>query len=247
MRWSLAGPTSRPYPGGRYVLQFDGYRNFGFTTVDLATIEVEQREFAQRYLRLIQPTSVWDIGANVGFWTLWLAGNVDSSCRIRAYEPDARNVSYLRENVARNELTNVEIRDCALSSTTGMKELQLDETGAMNSLEATGSTGAGATGVSAVVRATTIDAEVAADGAVPQFIKLDVEGHELEVLRGAAQLLARRSSVLLLEITREGDEVMELLRECGYLVYGLDGRVVTQAEYYVVASPGKLPPEVFSG
>jgi FkbM family methyltransferase len=49
------------------------------------------------------------------------------------------------------------------------------------------------------VLVTTLDEEVRRMGRAPEVVKIDVEGHELEVLRGAAGLLARRP-VLLLEL-----------------------------------------------
>jgi len=65
------------------------------------------------------------------------------------------------------------------------------------------------------VEITTLDDEVRRMGSSPQVVKIDVEGHELEVLRGARELLARRP-VLLLELhldllERRGDRIEELM------------------------------------
>jgi FkbM family methyltransferase len=243
-RW-LSGPVEVPYLAGGYVLRCDGYRNFGYVNADLSRVETLEREFARRFLQSSRPASVWDIGANVGFWTLWLAAHVDARCRVRAFEPDARNLVYLRENVSRNGLSNVEIRECALSSTIGAMTLVLDETGAMNSLQADGVSDGAIRSGSTEVPVTTLDEEMASAG-VPDFAKIDVEGHELAVLQGARSLLAQRRTVILLEVTRGGQETMDLLRSAGYVVQGLDGHELERPEYYVVASPTKLDRALFA-
>jgi FkbM family methyltransferase len=246
-RW-LAGPVTRPYLAGGFVFSCDGYRNFGFARSDLRGVEAREREFARRYLGSIRATSIWDIGANVGFWTLWLAASVDRTCRIRAFEPDARNLVHLRENVGRNRLANVELRDCALSSASGTMILELDETAMMNSLRSSGLQAVAARAGAVPVAVRTVDEEVAEFGA-PDFVKIDVEGHELDVLKGASALLAARRSVLLLEVTRpasrSGQDAIDLLRAAGYTVQALDGREIERPDYYVVASPTKLDRDLF--
>ena len=246
-RW-LSGPVTRPYPAGGFVFSCDGYRNFGFARSDLRGIEAVEREFARRYLTSIRASSVWDIGANVGFWTLWLAATVDRTCRIRAYEPDERNLVHLRENVGRNGLTNVDVRECALSSSSGTMSLELDETAMMNSLRSSGLQAVAVPAGMASVVVRTVDQEAAEFG-IPDLAKIDVEGHELDVLKGASTLLAARRSVLLLEVTRpasrSGQEAIRLLRAAGYTVQALDGREIEEPDYYVVASPTKLDRALF--
>lgn len=248
-RW-LSGPVSRSYPVGGFVFTCDGYRNFGYARADLQVVEPAEREFARRYLESIRANCVWDIGANVGFWTLWLAASVDRACRIRAYEPDARNLVHLRENVRRNDLTNVDVRACALSSSSGTMTLKLDETAMMNTLQPSGLLGVGVRAGAVPVAVRTVDEEVAEFGA-PDFVKIDVEGHELDVLKGASALLAARRTVLLVEVTRpaspSGQDALALVREAGYTVQALDGREIDRPDYYVVASPTKLDRGLFPG
>lgn len=246
-RW-LSGPVTRKYPAAGFVFSCDGYRNFGFARSDLRGVEAAEREFARRYLESLRATSVWDIGANVGFWTLWLAATVDRTCSIRAYEPDERNLVHLRENVERNGLTNVNVRECALSSSSGTMTLELDETAMMNSLRSSGLQAVARRAGTVPVVVRTVDEEAAEFG-IPEFAKIDVEGHELDVLRGASALLAARRTVLLVEVTRPasrtGQDAIDLLRAGGYTVQALDGRVIERPDYYVVASPTKLDGGLF--
>jgi FkbM family methyltransferase len=222
------------------MLHYDGYRNFGLRVSDLGEVESRQRAVAARCLETLRPRAVWDVGANVGMWTLWLAAHAGASCTVCAFEPDPRNLEILDLNVTHNALSGVVVRSVALSSAIARRRLTLDETGTMNSLQPR-TQSRGGPGV-VEIETTTVDEEIRASGGIPGFVKLDVEGHEYDVLMGASSLLSARETVILLEITDRGPEVMQLLHGAGYRVYGLDGQEIERAEYYVVASPFELRP-----
>jgi len=85
------------------------------------------------------------------------------------------------------------------------------------------------------VKAVTID-EMADKFGGPTHIKVDVEGHELAVLRGARATLSHSSPVLFLELHNEmvisegrnpGD-VLDELAHLGYAMFGLDGQLVSR-------------------
>jgi hypothetical protein len=87
------------------------------------------------------------------------------------------------------------------------------------------------------VSLTTLDAEVAAGARPPHFIKVDVEGHEFSVLRGAAQTLREHRPVVLFESTQEKEAVAQFLRDMGYGLTDVHGRPVEVPNYSALAVP----------
>jgi Methyltransferase FkbM domain len=62
-------------------------------------------------------------------------------------------------------------------------------------------------------------------------MKIDVEGHELGVLRGAMRTLAQHHPGMLLEVLRHHDEIAELLRGHGYRFFNaMDGKMIDRPE-----------------
>ena len=113
-----------------------------------------------------------------------------------AFEPDPRAASWLRENVARNDLTNViQVHEAAVSSEAGTG-VMTEGHDVCNSL-AFGP----ADLVSTTQQVTTVCLNHLLGEAHPALLKLDVEGYEFEALRGADALLeADPPPVILLEI-----------------------------------------------
>lgn len=135
-----------------------------------------------------------DIGANVGLTTLAAADHL-SGGRILAVEASPRNCAALRANLARHEVGNALVAECALGSAPGT--LRFFDNSAYGHV-LTESYMAAAPAIEQ--RVTTLDALVA-EHALPRvdFVKIDVEGYESEVLEGAPDTLARFDPLVLLE------------------------------------------------
>lgn len=144
---------------------------------------------------------VIDVGANVGFYAVALGRRLrESGGQIYAFEPVAANAERLRENLALNGLAEtVKVFRLALGEQPGTVELRLED-GA-----GTGNAVAFPPGESGrpddVARLDTLDA-VAARERIPacHLLKLDVEGYELAVLRGARHVLAEHRPLVLAEL-----------------------------------------------
>jgi FkbM family methyltransferase len=181
-------------------------------------------ELQERLSALVRPGSVvWDVGAHRGFFTLLLARLVGEGGRVVAFEPDEQSLVSLRAAIERNDADNVTVRPVAVWSSTGRVsfERRADTEGGAHGavLEERGSV---------TVEATTLDDE-ASGGPAPDLVKIDVEGGEEHVLRGAKALLAGRKPIVICEVhvTRRGSEellprVRQLLVEAGYAVSELD-------------------------
>lgn len=147
-------------------------------------------------LGLANPDVIFDIGAHVGESSLQYAGYFPTS-RIFAFEPVADNYKQLKLNT--KGIKNIRCINKAVGGEVGLSQIALDGTNTQaHSLAKTG----GDRHRTETVRVTTVDSFALAENARPNFIKIDVEGFELEVLRGAEQTLRSGSiETLLLEAT----------------------------------------------
>lgn len=118
-----------------------------------------------------------DIGANAGLYTLWLASRKISGLRIEAFEPDPALCGRLRFNVAENELAQVTLNPFALGAEAGILRLAPGKGNqGENSLV---SEGAGHPVEVKTLKAVLSEKNISEITA----LKIDIEGHEAEVLR----------------------------------------------------------------
>lgn len=153
-----------------------------------------------RYLtQMVQPgDTVFDIGANIGLFSVVLGRAVGAQGHVVAAEPVPANALRAKENVSLNGLTNVQFVNAAIGATAGTIRLNLADDLAYPSVgEVAESRGIG-TSIEVPLR--TLDDLWLEVGSPPvSFVKIDVEGAELDVLRGAAQMLRTTHPVLLIE------------------------------------------------
>jgi FkbM family methyltransferase len=186
--------------------------------------EWEELQFCLRYLR--PGDHFVDVGANVGVFST-LVGTRIPGVRITAVEPFPPVREDLLANLALNELS-VTVVDSALSDAAGEATFEVLDRDVLNRLAPSDGAGGGNGAASITVPVTTLDELVGDDP--PALIKIDVEGSELLVMKGARRLLSDHSPVLLFEhagycahfgITPA--EVRAFLRKVGYSIYLLDG------------------------
>ena len=162
----------------------------------------------QRFLRetVRQGDLFFDLGAHVGFFSV--CGAV-LGARAVAVEADSANASRLQRNAELNGLP-VEVVRAAVWSEEG--EVQLLPGGSAKEFRAVPGRG---------VRSITVDALAAEHGA-PTVIKLDVEGAEVDALRGASRVLSESRPVIVCEVHgNRRDAVVALLD--GYRIEELGG------------------------
>jgi FkbM family methyltransferase len=163
---------------------------------------------------LLRPgMTFWDVGAHLGFFTLLAARLVGCTGHVHAFEPVEQNRQQLMAAVDRNGCANVVIHALAFSSTAGQALLHAHESSAMWSLA-----GEGEDGVR--VQYETLDS---VELPAPDLVKIDVEGAELDVLRGGRKLLVEARPALVVEFTTNAlvEEARRLLP--GYHFEHLDG------------------------
>lgn len=158
-----------------------------------------------------------DCGANIGNHALFFAGVM--GLVVHAFEPVARNRALLEQTVALNGLAGrVHVQPLALSDRVGEVTLHTPDPGnpGMFRIADHGET----------ARTVTLDGYLLAagiDAADLALIKIDVEGHELQVLQGAMGTLAKTTAVVTAEAATvaEFDAVAAMLATCGYQPTGV--------------------------
>lgn len=178
--------------------------------------------------RLLSPGDVfYDVGANVGFFSLLAARLVGPTGRVVAFEPALDNVAVLAGNVRRNRADNVLISAEAVSHTTGVERLSLASFSGGHSLVRRS-----ADGWAALVETVSLDDFAARRGvAAPDVVKIDVEGAEVAVLEGMSSLLTAGGPALIVEVdgstSADHDahlaEIAPLLERFGYRMSHLAG------------------------
>jgi FkbM family methyltransferase len=186
----------------------------------------------QRLLRgLIRPGDVvYDVGANVGFYTLLSSVLVHDSGHVFAFEPLPRNLAYLSRHVEMNRLTNCTVLSLAVGEQPGRARFHLGAHPSVGALAPTGEIDVGVTSLDDQVYRGRIPG--------PALIKMDIEGGELAALRGGRRLLEERRPVVVLA-THGADihaQCCTLLRELGYRLASLDSRPLDRTDE-VIATP----------
>jgi FkbM family methyltransferase len=184
-----------PLRGKRFLLHSAAGEGGG-ASVYVNAVEPKK---TQTLLSILKPGQiVFDIGANIGYYTLLASQQVGPRGRVLAFEPFIRNIAYLHRHVSLNRLENVTIVPVACSERSSVERFVIGNdcaTGHLSSGPATREDGR-----TIVVATATVDDVVRECGLIPDVMKIDVEGAEERVLRGAAQTLADARPMLLLGV-----------------------------------------------
>ncbi len=169
--------------------------------------------------REVQPGSVvYDIGANVGYFSLLAATLAGPEGRVIAFEPLPRNILYLHQHIQINNLENIEVIEAAVSDRNGQAYFNLGASNAMGHLSAEGEL---------KVQMVALDAMLAEGKLIPpDVMKIDVEGAEYAVLHGAKTLLENHRPLLFLDThdRKAHHSTVALLDDLGYRFTILDGK-----------------------
>ncbi len=221
----LAGITGREvFPvklgGSRFRYEFSGNDSIGEQLFwhGSGFFEPEAAAVFSRYLSTAR--TVLDIGANTGLYSLMaLASN--PGCRVVAWEPFPGNFVKLARNIALNNFQDrAELRPEAAAASNATAYLEPHENWTMHSVSAAPSAS------SIPVCSTTVDS-IVPTGSPVDLIKIDVEGHEFEVLCGARRVLAECRPAILIEIqpgcpTR--DQTVAFFASMNYAITPVDER-----------------------
>ncbi len=173
---------------------------------------------------LVEPgDSVWDIGANVGLFSLAAAVRAGSDGAVLAVEPDPLTAGLLRRSSAGLPATcaKVVVVEAAVADNEGTAEFAIASRGraASHLAQVRASSQAGGVREAVRVAATTLDGLFRLYPR-PSLVKIDTEGAELLCLRGATRLLGEARPRLLCEVgAANGPEVGALLSGHDYVMF----------------------------
>lgn len=179
-----------PLQGARFILGSLAGEGGG-ARVYFNKIEPEQ---TSAFTRTIRTGMVFfDIGANVGYYTILGSRLVGPQGKVFAFEPVMRNLAYLYRHASINKSRNITIIPAACSDTLSLAAFS------PGTNHATGHLARDTESRDSVpVPAITVDEVVQKLGFSPDVIKIDVEGAELSVLRGAQTTLRRTKPQIFL-------------------------------------------------
>ena len=190
--------------------------------------EPYETQLLQKYLK--PGITVYNIGANLGYYMLIASDCVGPKGHVYGFEPALNNLSLLRRTLSENQLTNTTIMDCAVGAEDGQAMLSLSPT---NSGDHQLSANSGRDQVSVQVRS--IDSLIESGLPQPDAIIMDVQGSELDVLHGMSKLLSKgKPTLMLTEFWPKGiearhpngaDEFVRILCGAGFSDLAIDSRL----------------------
>jgi FkbM family methyltransferase len=197
-----------------------------------------------------------DVGANIGHHALIAASRVGGTGAIHTFEPAPAMFNELRRNMSRNGCRNVTCNNCALGEQVGTAQFYLADISesAANSLGRT----VHVTDRQVSVSVRTLDDYCEAAGINRlDVLKVDVEGAELLVLRGAERTIRRFQPLIVLEFSKhtaafgyEAAELAQTLRNLQYELFTVGKMPLTlhthsdELYYNVLAVPKSRVPEL---
>jgi len=166
---------------------------------------------------------VWDLGANVGLFTLAAAHRASRQGSVVAVEPDDWLTSLIHRSVAAAspEIAPVQVLTAALSESVGLAEFSIARRSRAGS-HLTAVDGSTQTGGSREIRTVvTLTGDWLLDHVpTPDLVKIDIEGAEGACLRGASRVLAEARPTILCEVSRDnGVDVAEILLGHDYVLF----------------------------
>jgi FkbM family methyltransferase len=187
---------------------------------------------------LLKDSSVFvDVGANIGIYTLLASQHIKKEGKIFAFEPSDWANERLKENLKLNETKNVEVLKLAVTNFTGLNQFYVCEDDAYNSLISTP--------MKEVQKIVEIESicldDFCVDRKIDQIdiLKIDVEGADYLVLKGAEEILkSDKSPIIVCEfnrnisggITYNKDEFSEFMKELSYKFFMINEKNLIEVD-----------------
>ena len=185
----------------------------------LGTYELEKQKSLERFI--CPGMTIYDIGAQAGFYTLFFSRLAGDRGKVYAFEPCAYEARFLIDHVRLNHLDNVRVVQAAVGEKRELLSMSSDRGMCENRLGDDPD-------------ATLIVPTISLDDSglpAPDLIKMDVEGAESAVLRGAQRTLQDAAPVLFVALhgDRQRKACATIFRDAGYSIHDLDGQLLSGA------------------
>lgn len=182
----------------------------------LGTYELDKQRALERFVR--PGMTVYDIGAQAGFYTLFFSRLVGEGGKVYAFEPCPYEARFLLDHVRMNRLANVRVIQAAVAERSGLAAMSTDRGMCQNQI-CDGGDG------TLMVPSLSVDASGLP---APDLIKMDVEGAESAALKGARRTLceARPAVFVALHGPEQREACAKILTTSGYRIYNLKGQPI---------------------
>lgn len=226
----MAYPVFRgPLKGAKFILGSSAGAGGGASVY----FNMSEPEQTLAFVNTLKTNQVlFDIGANVGYYTIMGARLVGPRGKVFAFEPVVRNLSYLYRHVILNKVSNVTIIPAACSDSVSLARFSAGLNFAMGHLD---THPGNCTTEKFPILSVTVDEVVQKMGVYPDVMKIDVEGAELLVLKGAEATLRDAKTKIFLSTHSETlrKTCLEYLDSIGFTAKALDKDEKHPSEFFV--------------
>lgn len=191
--------------------------------------------------------AVFDIGAHIGLYTLPASRAIAAGGRVYAFEPSEANKMYLKRHLSYNGIDNVAVFSYLIGDVSRKEQefFENKKTDPMNSIRPKKNIGAYKKVLKEQV---SLDDFVSAHSVEPEVIKIDVEGAEYGVLKGASAVMRQHRPVIFLSVHagqlalfgNSAEELMGLAARLGYIARDYNHNAVSgfkSGEYILTPKP----------
>jgi len=194
----------------------------------------------------------FDIGANIGYYSMLASSKVKNTGKVYSFEPDINNISILEKNIELNNISNIKIIKKAISDKTGFVNFKSSD---ISKGDSAISKNEDKNNIS--VPSVTLDDFDSQVGVYPNIIKLDVEGAEIMALKGASGLFrhVKQPIGLFIEYNPQSLKqvsqvdpliLLNILEEYGFKIeYIIDEKSDFLIDYSKVALDGVMKSSTF--
>lgn len=200
-------------------------------------IDVSEIDFIIKNLQ--QGDIAVDIGSHKGGYLYWLQKSVGTTGKVYAFEPQIKLHQYLNNAIQNMNYTNVILENKGLSNKTGVVNFHIPLTKSGTSpgakIDLLKEEGKGS---NIAIKVSSLDQYFLANQIIPKLIKIDVEGHEEQVILGGIELLKKHHPTLLIECenrhlkNKNIFEVFDHLLNIGYKGYYFSGKSRQPLEHF---------------
>ena len=142
--------------------------------------EIDHYKMLQEILK--PGMQILDIGANIGYYAVMESKVIGTSGKITAIEPILQNIQMLRRNIELNGIENIDVVHGAVSESTGTGQMYVSSHSNLHTFHKDGSAAAYLESTPVDVPTFTLRDAAVRSGTRAELIRMDVEGHEVEIL-----------------------------------------------------------------
>ncbi len=212
-----------------YIFAFRGYDSFG---------DKHNAGFKKWLDCCRGKKTVFDIGAHIGLYTIPASKGIQPGGKIYAFEPSEANKVYLMRHFRYNNIDNAVIIPYLVGEESKKEQIFYENrrTNPMNSLHPKKNIGLYE---KVTKKQVALDDFVRWNGIEPQVIKIDVEGAEYNVLKGACEVMNKYAPVIFLSVhpkqlilfESSTAGLLDLINKLQYAAYNCDGNEVSELEF----------------